>query len=224
MNTQAKSTQRTKMVVTLGVLAALSYLVMYLFRIPISSVEFLKYDPKDIIIVIAGFIYGPLAAAAVSVVVSLIEMLTVSSTAFIGFAMNVLSTCAFACTASAIYKRRQSLKSAVVGLVAGVMAMVVVMLLWNYFITPLYMGIPREALAGMLLPVFLPFNLIKGGLNAAATMLLYKPLVGALRKAGMIPPARGEGKGGGLSTGTMLVALFVLASCVVLVLVIRGII
>ena len=64
--------------------------------------------------------------------------------------------------------------------------MVVVMLFWNYLITPVYMGYPREAVVELLIPVFLPFNLIKGGLNAALTMILYKPVVIALRRAHLI--------------------------------------
>ena len=58
--------------------------------------------------------------------------------------------------------------------------MVLVMLLWNYLIAPIYMGYPREAVVELLIPAFLPFNLIKGGLNAAITMIIYKPVVKAL--------------------------------------------
>jgi riboflavin transporter FmnP len=56
------------------------------------------------------------------------------------------------------------------------------MILWNYLITPMYMGVPREAVVEMLVPVFLPFNLIKGGANAALTLLLYKPVIYALKR------------------------------------------
>ena len=38
-------------------LATMAYVVMYFLRIPIWS--FLKYDPKDIIIAMGGFVYGP---------------------------------------------------------------------------------------------------------------------------------------------------------------------
>ena len=53
--------------------------------------------------------------------------------------------------------------------------MALVMLFWNYLIAPVYMGCSRQAVAELLLPVFLPFNLIKGGLNTAGTALLYRP-------------------------------------------------
>ena len=63
------------------------------------------------------------------------------------------------------------------GLLWGWGCMAVVMLFWNYLITPVYMGCSREEIAKLLLPVFLPFNLLKGGLNGAITLLLYRPVV-----------------------------------------------
>ena len=63
------------------------------------------------------------------------------------------------------------------------------MLLWNVLITPLYLNQPREAVIGMLIPTLLPFNLGKYILNAAITMLIYKPIVTALRKANLLAPS-----------------------------------
>ena len=48
------------------------------------------------------------------------------------------------------------------------------------------MNVPREILAKLLIPAFLPFNLIKGVLNAILAFFLYKPLVKALRKANLL--------------------------------------
>ena len=69
----------------------------------------------------------------------------------------------------------------------GVVCMTLTMMLWNYLVTPIYMGYPREAVAAMLLPIFLPFNLIKSVLNAVFTMLLYKPLMRVLRRTNILP-------------------------------------
>lgn len=223
-NTQARRPMwNTKTLVTLAMLSTLAFFVMYFFRIPI--VAFLKYDPKDVVITIAGLLYGPMPAVMVSVVVSLLEMVTVSTTGFIGFFMNVLSTCAFVCPAALLYKRRQSFSSAVAGLAIGVVLMTGVMLLWNYLITPFYLATTREEVAAMLLPVFLPFNLLKSGINAALVVLLYKPLVMALRRTGLVavrPAADTPQKR--ISIGAMLAALLVLASCVMVVLVMQGVI
>ena len=65
--------EKLKKMIVLSMLAAISYLTVFLIRIPfIPSVEFLKYEAKDVIIAISGFLYGPLSASLVSVVVSLI--------------------------------------------------------------------------------------------------------------------------------------------------------
>lgn len=222
-NTAKMST--TRKVTMLAALSAIAYVLMVVGRIPVVS--FLKYDPKDVIIIFGGFLYGPMSAFLISLVVSLVEMFTVSDTGIIGFFMNVLSSCAFACTASIIYKKRQTLKGAVAGLIAGVLLTVAVMLLWNYLITPFHMGVPRDAVAGMLLPVFLPFNLLKGGLNATLTLLLYKPLVRALRGANLLPARELSEETPAVSRkaslGVMLTAALVLVSCVMVVLVLQGV-
>ncbi|MDE7249407.1 MAG: ECF transporter S component, partial [Lachnospiraceae bacterium] len=141
----------------------------------------------------------------------------------IGCIMNVISSCSFACTAAFIYKKKHNLSGAVIGLISGCGVMLIVMLLWNYLITPIYMGYPREAVAELLLPAFLPFNLIKGGLNAAFTMLLYKPIVTALRRSHLIEGEAGSGKAK-INIGIILVSLLVIATCVLFVLSLKGII
>ena len=212
--------EKIKKLTVLAMLAAIAYVIVSVVRIPM--VVFLKYEPKDVVITIGGFLYGPGAAFLVSVVVSFLEMITVSDTGWIGFVMNVLSTCAFACTASWFYKKRHSLSGAVLGLTAGICLMVAVMLGWNYILTPLYMNQSRADVAAMLLPIFLPFNLIKGGLNAGITALLYRPLVQGLRRAGLFP------KSAAVSTPQKsnkllfyICTVFVLALCVLAVYLLR---
>lgn len=176
--------KKTKELTTTAMLCAIAYVVVVVGRIPV--VLFLKYDPKDIVITLGGLIWGPLSSCIVAVIVALIEMVTISDNGIIGCIMNILSSCSFACTAAFIYKKKRTLAGAVMGLLAGSLAMAAVMLLWNYLITPIYMGYPREAVAKLLLPAFLPFNLLKAGLNAGFTFLLYKPITTALRKTGYI--------------------------------------
>jgi len=216
---------RIKKLTTISMLCALAYVVMVLGRIPISTVDFLKYDPNDIIITIGGFIYGPLSALVISLIVSFVEMLTVSGTGIIGAIMNVVSTCAFSCTASLIYKKKRTICGAIVGLVSGVLLATVVMLLWNYYLTPLYMGYPRAAVGAMLVPVFLPFNLIKGGLNMAATLIIYKPVVNALRKANLIPSLNNaNGNKKAVAVGVTVMSLFLIICLVMLILLLKNII
>ena len=125
---------------------------------------------------------------------ALLEMVTISDTGPLGGLMNALSTCSFALVASCIYKKKHTIGGAILGLSVGSIVMAGIMVLWNWLITPLYMKVSREVVEGMLLPVFLPFNLVKAGLNSALTLALYKPLTSALRGSRLLPPSQGSKK------------------------------
>ncbi len=213
---------KTAKLTTLAMLCAVAYAAVFFSRYLPPLVLFLQYDPKDIIITLGGFIYGPLSSMVLSLVVSLVELVTVSDTGPIGFVMNVISTCAFACTAAIIYKKKRTLSGAVIGLVAGCLFTTAAMLLWNYAITPLYMEIPREEVKALLVPAFLPFNLIKGGLNTAFTLLLYKPVVSALRKAKLVPSAKSDGNGKALpSIAIAVISVLIIASLIAVVFILK---
>lgn len=207
-----------KKLVLLAMLAAVSYIIVATIRVPV--VLFLSYEPKDVIITMGGFLLGPMASFLISLVVSLVEMVTISSTGPIGGVMNLISTCAFSCTAAIIYKKRHTMAGAIWGLGLGSVTMISVMLLWNWLITPLYMGISRETVEGMLLPMFLPFNLLKSCLNSAFVLLVYKPLVAGLRKTGLV--TQRSGKSGSAKAGIYLLAAALLVSCVFLLLALQG--
>ena len=68
-------------------------------------------------------------------------------------------------------------------LVAGVLVTVAAMVVFNYFVTPAFMGVPTKVVVGMLIPVIIPFNILKAGLNAIVTFLVYKRISGFLHKA-----------------------------------------
>ena len=216
-----RANNSTRRLTLAAMFAALAYIVMILIHIRIvPDAPFLTYDPKDVILAICGFILGPIPALMTAAVVSLIEMLTVSSTGIIGFVMNMLSSVSFMLPSASLYKRRRTLRGAAAGLALGVVLAVAAMLLWNYFITPLYMGTPREVVAAMLLPVFLPFNLIKAALNAAITMLIYKPVSRALKQVGLLENRTDDAsvpKKHGMIAA--IVAALVLVACIVVVII-----
>ena len=220
-----KSKTNVKTITSMAMLTAIAYVVMVLSKMLPQVSGFLQLDLKDTVICIGGFVFGPLAAAIISIVVAAVEMFTVSDTGIIGLIMNMLATCAFCCTAAFVYKKVHTKKGAVIGLSLGVVCLTVVMMLWNYLITPLYMGVTREVVAGMMLTVFLPFNVVKGGLNMALILLLYKPVVTALRKAKLVPESHAPQQSARkLNAGFLLFSLALLATFVVLALVLMGII
>ncbi len=181
-----------KKIVLCGVFAALAYVCVCVFRI---KVEFLTLDIKDAIITTAAMIISPVAGLAISFVVVLIEMVTISSTAFYGFIMNFLSSATLSVVASLIYKQKKTLRCAILGLVCAVFSVTAVMMLANIFITPHFMGTTADKVIALIPKLLLPFNFTKATLNAAVVMIIYKPLSEALAKNGIIKKSKsGEGE------------------------------
>ncbi len=167
----------------LAMFTALGYLCLFVFRFKVS---FLTLEFKDVFITMAGFVFGPLAALGVALAESLLEMVTLSDTGFLGAVMNFGGSAAFAVTASLIYKYNKSFKGAVIGLIAAMFSMTAVMLVMNLFITPIYAHTTIDVVIGMIMPLLLPFNLIKSALNAAICFMLYKPISQALKSIHML--------------------------------------
>ena len=183
---QNKTSERLKALMAMAMLCALALAADILLRI--SGIGgFLTYEPKDVILTIGGFIFGPVAGIVMSLIVCTIEMVTVSSTGVIGLLMNFLASGVFVGVSSVIYSRKKTLARAIIGLISGSLSMLVIMLLWNYIMTPIFMGVTREVVLGMFIPLLIPFNLLKAGLNSALILFLYKGVVTALRKSKLIP-------------------------------------
>ena len=94
--TRSNSANDVRTIACTGILCAVAYVLMYLSKTIFAGMSvagFLKFDLKDVIIAIGGFLFGPLNVLCTSLIVSLIEMITVSSTGPWGLLMNVISTC-----------------------------------------------------------------------------------------------------------------------------------
>ena len=212
----------TRNMAVIAMFSAVSFVAVLISRIIPDVAGFLSYDPKDAVIVIAGFIMGPMASVAISVIVSFIEMISISSTGPYGLLMNIVSTCAFAVPAAWFYKKNRSQKGAVIGLIFSVVVLVICMAIWNYVVTPYYMGVERQMVADMMFTVFVPFNLAKGGINAGLALLLYRPIVSSLRKAGLVEQSS-SGHKKTFSAGFTLFAAAVIITFVLLLLVLLGV-
>ncbi len=175
----------TKKMIILALFSALAVVLCLMFRVPlVPSVPFLTYDPKDIVIGIAGFLYGPVSAFIVSAISALLELLFHGGN-IIDWMMDVLSSCSFLCTAAYIYKKVRSKNGAFIGLAAGTLVVTVVMTAWNYFVTPFYYGMPQEAVNAML-PAIALFNFLKAAINSVILLVVYKPVSNALHKSGLV--------------------------------------
>ena len=169
---------KTRQLTVMAMLVAISVVLVYALHFPLfPSAPFLEYDPADIPILIGTFAYGPLAGLLLTLVASGVQALTVSAQSGVyGFLMHMISTCTLCLTAGIIYKYNRTRLRAAIALICGTLAMGLVMLLANHFITPYFMGVPAAVVDQMLLPVFLPFNLLKAGINSCVTFFVYKTI------------------------------------------------
>lgn len=166
----------TRKLVLMAFFVALSVALVYLIHFPIfPSAPYLEYDPADIPILIGGFAFGPIAGIIITIIACAIQALTVSAASGIyGFLMHVIATSTLVIVASVIYRVKHTLVGAIIGLVSGTISMAVIMVIANHFLTPLFYGMPASAVDALLLPIIMPFNLIKAGGNSIITFLVYK--------------------------------------------------
>ncbi len=160
----------------MAMLVAISVILVSLVHFPLfPAAAFLEYDPADIPILIGAFTYGPWAGLLLTIAASAVQALTVSAqSGLYGFLMHVISTSILCITAGVIYRFHHTRKGAAIALACGTLAMGLGMMIANHFITPIFMSVPTAVVDSMLLPVFLPFNLLKAGINSIITFLIYK--------------------------------------------------
>ena len=175
-----------------GIFSALAFITTLVCKLIPSVGGFLSLDAKDSVIAIASFIYGPIVAPIISLVSAFIEFVTISDTGWYGFVMNFASSATFSLVASLTYKYKKSFNGAIIGFASAVVVTTGVMLLLNIFVTPVYfvsIGVPmtRDTVIEMLPRLLLPFNFAKSLINSALALLLYKPIINAMRSAHLVP-------------------------------------
>jgi riboflavin transporter FmnP len=167
---------KIKKLTTMGILIAISIIFILVLRVPFPPAPFLVYEPGDVPILLGGFIYGPLAGIVMTVVVSAIQALTVSGDGWIGCIMHVFATSALVGIAALVYKKHKTIKRAIIGLICGSIAMAAIMIPMNLIFYPLFANTPVDAVAKLIIPALLPFNLLKAGINSIITLLVYKSI------------------------------------------------
>lgn len=168
----------------LAMMTAVSLVLLLIIRIPWPPAPFLVYDPADVPVYITAFAFGPAEGLIVTLVVCLIQAFGLGGDGFYGFIMHFVATGIVAVAIGMMYRKQKTKKTAIKALIVGVVVAVLVMCIMNLIVTPAYMGAPRAAVAAMLPTVIIPFNLVKAGVNAVLTFLLYKRISGLLHGTG----------------------------------------
>ncbi|MGD6804102.1 ECF transporter S component [Rossellomorea vietnamensis] len=167
----------TRGFILIGMLSAVSYVLMLLnFPIP-PFPSFLMVDFSDVPALIAAITLGPLAGILVELMKNVLDyVMTGSDTGVpIGHFANFMAGISFILPVYYIYNRIQSKRGMVTGLVAGTMIMSILMSVLNYFIIlPAYKYFMNfELPTTIIVTGILPFNILKGILIAIVFVLLF---------------------------------------------------
>lgn len=177
------SSKKLRRIALIAVFGALAYALMVVIHFKVS---FLTLDLKDAVITLSGLYFGPGAALSLSVLVPLLELISVSDTGLYGFLMNFISTATLSLTASLIYRYKRSLIGAIIALLSAAAATVGVMMLFNLWITPYYMGVTVADVQALIPTLLLPFNTVKSLMNVGFVLLLYKPISAVMQRMKLI--------------------------------------
>ena len=168
----------TKRIAMYALFVALSMAVSFVDFPIMPGVEWLKYDPSGIVSLVAGFAYGPAAAAIVSVLGFLPHLFTNPC----GTLMAVLVALALSVPAALIYRRNKTRKGAVIGIIVGAIVALVVAIVGNLIVTPFYAHMTTAQVVALIVPALLPFNALKFTIHGVITFLIYKPISNLLNR------------------------------------------
>ncbi len=165
--------------VTLAIFCAMGMALSFI-QIPIfPPAPYLQYDPSGIVTLSVALMFGPGAGLVVQVI-SWLPKLIMSP---LGTLLTLVAMTGMVLVVGLIYKKMHTIRGAVVSLVIGAIVFIILAIAMNFVITPIYTpGVTVEAVAGMVLPILLPFNIIKCAINVAATLLIYKPVSNLIKK------------------------------------------
>ena len=177
--------------VKVGILAAMSFILMFVqFPIPVAP-PFMKVDLADVPALIGGFSMGPIYGVLIQLIKNVLN-LSKTSTYGVGEVSNFVVGGLFVFVSSSIYKKNKTKKNATIAMICGMLVMTLAATLSNAFVIfPLYgkaMGVDMGAFVAManktnalvksyftmMIFAIVPFNLIKGFIEILVTKLLYK--------------------------------------------------
>ena len=171
--------------VKVSLLTGIAFILMFI-EIPIVPIfPWLKIDVSDVPALMGAFAFGPLTGILIEFLKVVMHfLLTGSSTGGVGEVANFMIGVSFIAPASLIYWKSKSKKTAIIGMIVGLLAMEVVAILANiYFLLPVYgMKMAPSELMKYVTVGLLPFNTIKGFIISILTYMLYKKVSATIFK------------------------------------------
>ena len=188
----------TKNITRIAVFCALSFVLYAFLKFPLPTLfpGVLEMHFSELPALLASLMMGPIAGVIVIIVKTGLKLIFFpTSTMFVGELSDILIGCVLVLTVSIIYRRKRTIKWAIIAFVIGVAIATVLAMLINRFVSiPVYsymfgfdniVNMVKAVIPAVTAETFyayyiflavLPFNFIKLTICALLTFLLYKRL------------------------------------------------
>ena len=165
--------------IRISIFSALAFVVMYL-EFPIAALfpAFLQIDLSDVIVFVGGITMGPMAVVFIELVKNLLHLMLRGGTGGVGELANFTVGVALLLPPVIIYRKYKTIVSLILGMVAGIVAMVLVASVGNYFVFLPFYGVTGEAVMENIIAIYAPFNVVKGGIVAVISIILHQSIKG----------------------------------------------
>lgn len=174
-----------KQMAALVILVAMAMVSIFVEVSIIPSAPWLKYDPSAIIAMIAALCFGPWMGVAVAVLSWVPRLVTDP----LGSFMNIMASVSVVVVMGLIYRQKPSLSRAFLGALVGSVCSIALSIALNFIVTPLYLETTVEQVAASVVPILLPFNALKLGINCSVALIAYRKLADLLAEEDTtVPP------------------------------------
>lgn len=174
---------KLRYLMNIGVLSSIS-IVLMVFNFPLPPFpSFLQVDFSDVPALLAAITMGPVAGILVELFKNVLDWLISGSLTGmpVGHIANFTTGILFILPVYYFYTKLQSIKGLIIGLVSGTTSMAIGMSVLNYVLfLPMYtffLGtepMNESALKDLIILGILPFNLFKGAIIMAVTIVVFR--------------------------------------------------
>lgn len=177
----------TKQLVVMALMCAIALLLSFISFPLFPAASFLKLDIALVPSTVVGFAYGPGPGLVVGLACAIAHAAITGN--WVGAIMSCIVAVVFILPSAAIYKRKRTLKGAAIGLAVATLCLIVGVTLANLVIDTTLYGMPFDAVAALVVPAIIPFNVIKGIVVSLLTAGVYKSI------SNLITPEKDRVKG-----------------------------
>lgn len=164
----------TRRIAVTALLCALSFILTFV-EIPIfPPAPWLTYDPSGIVAFVAALVFGPSTGAVVAILPWVLKTFVTFNV--YGHIMAILANVALIVPAAVIARRMGGVRGLALGSLVGAVISLAACILGNIVITPLYTAVSVADVIAMIVPILLPFNVLKIVINCVVTLLIQKPV------------------------------------------------